>query len=140
MLEIVKVALTSKYVRKGVLIVAIIIALVVGGTILHHHIYENGYSAGVQYQTQVFQKEQDTAKAKLEQQQVQADKDRAGLNNTIQTLTDKSNALQQKLDEKYAKQKQEVIDYAKSSEGSGTCFRPSSNGLRLLNESFPASN
>jgi len=140
MLEALKLLLASKQVRKVILIVVLAFALVIGGVALHHHIYHNGYESGVAYQTQVYQKQQDEARNTLASKQAQADSDRAKLNTTIEQLTEKNNSLQAKLDEKYTKQKQEVIDYAKSVEGAGTCFRSNGNGLRIINESFPDSN
>ncbi len=140
MLEALKLLITSKQVRRVVLIVALALALVIGGVALHRHVYNNGYESGIAHQTQMFQKQQEEAKISLASKQAQADSDRAKLNTTIEQLTEKNNSLQAKLDEKYTKQRQEVIDYAKSVEGAGTCFRPNGNGLRIINESFPDSN
>ncbi len=140
MINAIKLLLTSKQVRKIVLIVLLLVSLVVGGVVVHHHIYSNGYESGVSHQTQVFQEQQNKAKEELASKQAQADKERTALNSTIESLTEKNKALQSKLDAKYSKQKQEVIDYAKSIEGAGSCFRPNGNGLRIINESFPDSN
>lgn len=132
--------LSNSSLRKAFLVLVFIGSILLGSISVYKHIYTEGYNAGTTYQEQVYKKQQDAAKDLLDAQQKQADKDRSDLNTQISGLKDTLAIAQKALEDKQNKQTQEVIDYAKTSEGVGTCFDPDSNGLRIINNSFPDSN
>lgn len=140
MLSLITSLLSNSAIRKVFLYIVIIGSLAIGGYSLYHHIYVSGYDSGVAYQTSVYNGQQEKAKALLAQEQKQADADRADLNTQISNLTTQNSALQTQLDQKYTKQTQEVTDYAKTADGSESCFKSDSDGLRIINNSFPDSN
>jgi len=127
-------------IRKAFFLIVFIGSILLGSISVYKHIYKEGYEAGTTYQTQVFNAEQDKAKALLDSEQKQADKDRSDLNTQITGLKSELLQAQTELDAKHSKQSQEVTDYAKTTEGVGTCFDPNSDGLRIINNSFPDSN
>lgn len=140
MLSLITSLLSNSGIRKAFLYIVIIGSLAIGGFALYHHIYESGYNTGVSYQTSVYTGQQEKAKALLAQEQKQADADRADLNKQISDLQTQASTLQAQLDKKYSQQTQEVTDYAKTADGSESCFKSDSDGLRIINNSFPDSN
>lgn len=140
MLSAILALLENSSFRKALLILVAVAALSTGGVFLYKHIYDKGYDAGVTYQTTVFTKEQDQAKALLAKEQKQADSDRATLNQQIENLKSQNSTLQTQLDAKYTKQAEEVTNYATTTDGTQSCFSSDSDGLRIINESFPNSN
>lgn len=140
MLSIITSLLSNSSLRKAFLYIVLIGSLALGGFALYHHIYESGYNSGVAYQTSFYTKEQDKAKALLDKEQKQADSDRSDLNKQISDLQLETSTLQSALDKKYTQQTQKVTDYAKTTDGSQSCFKSDSDGLRIINDSFPDSN
>lgn len=128
----------SKWCRYGLLILAVLIGLWVGASKVKESIYQQGYSAGIAYQTQVYTQNQVKAQQQFDVLQAKADQDRTNLNKQITSLSTVNADLQKKLADKEKKSNQEKIDYAKTSAGSMSCFAPRDNGLFIINNSFPS--
>lgn len=131
--------LKNKWVRYFVLIIALFGGLYVGLNKLHDDVYAQGYNAGVAKQEQILQQNQIKAKQQFDILQAKADSERSKLNEKIHSLTKEKNDLLIQLDKKSNNITQERIDYAKTSSGTMSCFSPNDDGLRIINNSFPAS-
>lgn len=130
--------IANKNSRPFVIGILIFILVIIAAHFAYKHIYEKGYNAGVAYQTEVYIKQQEKAKALLAEQQKAADKERAELNNQIANLSNKADDLQKALDDKNSKTQNKVRDYEKSTSGNLSCFAPDDDGMRIINESFPS--
>ena len=131
--------LKNKWVRYFVLIIALFGGLYVGLNKLHDDVYAQGYNAGIAKQEQILQQNQIKAKQQFDILQAKADSERSKLNEKIHSLTKQRNDLLTQLDKKSNNITQERIDYAKTSSGAMSCFSPNDDGLRIINNSFPAS-
>lgn len=131
--------LKNKWVRYFVLIIALFSGLYIGLNKLHDDVYTQGYNAGVAKQEQTLQQNQIKAKQQFDILQAKADSERSKLNEKIHSLTKERNDLLTQLDKKSNNITQERIDYAKTSSGTMSCFSPNDDGLRIINNSFPAS-
>ena len=129
----------SKWVRYGALIITIVGALYIGADRMRDSIYQEGYTAGIAYQTQVDQQQHAKAQQQFDILQAKADEERTALNKQINSLTLKNADLITQLNKKENKNTQERANYAKTPAGSMSCFAPNDDGLRIINESFPAS-
>lgn len=127
-------------IRTTAIVIAIIAAISFGGYWGYNKIYANGYDAGIVHQTEVFNNKQKEVKDYLDQKQKEADSERLALNSQISDLKKSNTKLQNELNKKQTNINKKVSDYEKSSEGTSTCFKSDSSGLRIINESFPNSN
>ena len=118
---------------------AILFGIYQGIDRVHDSIYDQGYEAGVQKQSQVYQQNQAKLTQEFDVLQAKADADRKALNNQIAALSQSNKDLEEKLAAKKKEQTTEVINYAKTSSGSMSCFAPNDDGLRIINKSFPTS-
>lgn len=128
--------LSSKYFHI-ILVVALICCGLYFGS---KQVYDTGYTAGVTYQTTIFQQQQAKAKQEFDVLQVKADQERSELNKQIQSLSEQNAKLKKDLENKKKEIQQETKDYAKTTGGSMSCFSPNDDGMFIINKSFPTIN
>lgn len=130
---------SNKWVRGCLLMAVVLCALYSCAGNIRDSIYQEGYKAGVSYQTQVELQIQTKAKQEFDVLQAKADQDRVQLNKEITNLSKTNSQLKLELQKKVSSTNKEKIDYAKTVTGTMSCFAPRDNGLFIINNSFPSS-
>lgn len=137
-LNLITIAFKNKWIRNSLLILVSIVVFYFCALSLRDKVFQQGYNAGISYQTQVNTDEKARAKQEFDILQAKADKERADLNKEIETLSENNRSIKKDLSDKQYKINQERIDYAKNPANTMSCFAPRDNGVLIINKSFPS--